>query len=256
MGAAFTGSTPRWAGGRRSPPTASGCGRELARGTWHGAFRKAFPAEHRGFLASCAFTRAHRDVSVRSCRNAAGGVPRRAGGRGSPVDPGALPVVEARPRGQGGARAYDRALRRAPSQPDRDRHGRGQDRPLELPRSGGRRCRPPDHGRDDAAGRRGRVSAWTGCSGDWPPGSPVPAAHQRASRIRRSARNRARHRADHSPVVPAPRPLAPATRRRMAEPVKGMQAPRGVAQLVEHRSPKPRVAGSSPIAPASMRSFR
>ena len=32
-----------------------------------------------------------------------------------------------------------------------------------------------------------------------------------------------------------------------------MPAPRGVAQLVEHRSPKPRVVGSSPIAPASMR---
>ena len=27
-------------------------------------------------------------------------------------------------------------------------------------------------------------------------------------------------------------------------------APRGIAQLVEHRSPKPRVAGSSPAAPA------
>ena len=32
-----------------------------------------------------------------------------------------------------------------------------------------------------------------------------------------------------------------------------MPAPRGVAQSVEHRSPKPRVVGSSPIAPASMR---
>ena len=30
----------------------------------------------------------------------------------------------------------------------------------------------------------------------------------------------------------------------------GRVAPRGVAQLVEHRSPKPAVAGSSPVAPA------
>jgi hypothetical protein len=27
--------------------------------------------------------------------------------------------------------------------------------------------------------------------------------------------------------------------------------PRGVAQLVEHRSPKPKVAGSSPVSPAN-----
>jgi serine/threonine protein phosphatase 1 len=30
---------------------------EKSPAAWHGAFRKAFPAEHRGFLASCAFTR-------------------------------------------------------------------------------------------------------------------------------------------------------------------------------------------------------
>src|SRR3954447_5970340 len=32
------------------------------------------------------------------------------------------------------------------------------------------------------------------------------------------------------------------------------QVPRGVAQLVEHRSPKPAVAGSSPVAPAQLSS--
>ena len=39
---------------------------------------------------------------------------------------------------------------------------------------------------------------------------------------------------------------SPAPRRRGAVRLRG----RGVAQLVEHRSPKPRVAGSNPAAPA------
>jgi preprotein translocase SecE subunit len=43
-------------------------------------------------------------------------------------------------------------------------------------------------------------------------------------------------------------------RRRISAPA--CRHPRGVAQLVEHRSPKPRVVGSSPIAPASMRTAR
>ncbi len=33
-------------------------------------------------------------------------------------------------------------------------------------------------------------------------------------------------------------------------PIQSIPQPRGVAQLVEHRSPKPGVAGSSPVAPA------
>ena len=37
--------------------------------------------------------------------------------------------------------------------------------------------------------------------------------------------------------------------------LKCIQAPRGVAQLVEQRSPKPRVVGSSPATPAKIMTF-
>ena len=57
-----------------------------------------------------------------------------------------------------------------------------------------------------------------------------------------------------SSTGPPPKPLASARAGRI--PCARMPAPRGVAQLVEHRSPKPRVVGSSPIAPASMRISR
>src|SRR3546814_9614108 len=39
-------------------------------------------------------------------------------------------------------------------------------------------------------------------------------------------------------------------------PARGAPRPRGIAQLVEHRSPKPRVVGSSPTAPARPASQR
>src|SRR6476660_6691901 len=43
----------------------------------------------------------------------------------------------------------------------------------------------------------------------------------------------------------------PATNRTVARALSTLIGqPRGVAQLVEHRSPKPRVAGSSPVSPA------
>src|SRR3954451_2878083 len=47
--------------------------------------------------------------------------------------------------------------------------------------------------------------------------------------------------------------LALARRKRHGRtPIHWSRHPRGVAQLAEHRSPKPGVAGSSPAAPASL----
>ncbi len=84
-----------------------------------------------------------------------------------------------------------------------------------------------------------------------PPRPRLSTVHAMLQRARcRRKRSSARRRAPALRSGPPCDDAAAARVRRAVETVDLESQPRGVAQLVEHRSPKPGVAGSSPVAPA------
>ena len=92
-----------------------------------------------------------------------------------------------------------------------------------------------------------------------PPGRPTSAAWPRPPRPGRRRRHRARHPLPAGPASRWPVDRRPGSRRLPTRPAEDLGAPRGsfprraVAQLAEHRSPKPAVGGSSPSCPARPR---
>ncbi len=90
---------------------------------------------------------------------------------------------------------------------------------------------------------------------------PCPAALERRPGRHERQGDRDRREEQREPDPLHGRTLLPGRRVPLGRPATLVTQPRGVAQLVAHRSPKPGVAGSSPVAPAttkppSLRGFR
>ena len=222
-----TGSPTTWAATRRSPPTACRTPAAQRPAATRDAFAAAFPPEHLAFLDACelairlgGYLFVHAGIRP--------GVPLAAQDPRRPdLDPRALPDLDRRLRLQGRARPHHRAGGRAPPEPHRRRHRRGPHRRPLLPAC----SRATDVALLEPGGPR-----------PWPRRlRPAELAHPLAPALT----------ADHD----RRRLSSLAARARLpGEYLRPrMPALRGVAQSVEHRSPKPRVVGSSPIAPASMR---